>query len=158
MNDEQVCLINLLQEAVSEVYQEDPFLFRNLDERRKGMEQSFVFRVGVYLHERLKKSEYCNFDLDSEYNKDSGNLKTTEYFKDGLRPDLILHKRWSNDYNKLAVEFKGWWVKNKYRDIKKLKELTSQSERYKYDIGVLVIIGQEEAAYEFYAGGRVINE
>ena len=50
-----------------------------------------------------------------EYNKCHGDIKRTKRFRNGLRPDLIIHRRDSNEENKLVAEFKGWWnndVKN----------------------------------------------
>jgi hypothetical protein len=33
---------------------------------------------------------------------------------------------WSNDENKIAIEFKGWWNNDDEKDIQKLKDLTKE--------------------------------
>lgn len=143
MNEEQSKLIEILQKAISLVYQEDRPLFEFAGEDRDGLEQAFVFRVGVYLSRLLIDTDYKILDLDSEYNKKFGKPKTVNGHK--VRPDLILHKRNSNEKNKLVVEFKGWWNTQVEDDISKLRELTSTTDEYHYLIGVFIKLGRTNA-------------
>lgn len=153
MNEEQEYLVSLLQNAVNSVYQEERFLLEFAQGDRTGLEQAFVFRVGIYLNDLLRGTEYEALDLDSEYNKNHGNAKTSRRFPNGLRPDLIIHRRDSNEENKLVAEFKGWWNNDIASDLEKLEDLTSPDDNYHYLIGVFVLIGRTGATFRFYING-----
>jgi len=153
MNEEQIRLIGLLREAISRVYGEERFLLRYAEGDREGLEQAFVFRVGVHLNTLLRDTAYEALDLDSEYNKNHGNAKTSRRFPHGMRPDLIIHRRDSNDDNKLVAEFKGWWNNNLQDDINKLEDLTNPNDNYHSLIGVLVRIEREAANYRYFING-----
>ena len=153
MNDDQKKLVQLLKTAVNSVYNEERFLFDYIEGSRKGMEQSFVFRTGIYLNDLIKDTEFNGLDLDSEYNKNLNGVKGTDRYPDGIRPDLIIHKRASNEQNKLAVEFKGFWKRNIQKDINKLEDLTNPSGKYKYTIGIFVFIGKNNAIYRYIING-----
>ena len=153
MNDEQSLLVSMLRDAIHAVYQEERFLLEFAQRERVGLEQAFVFRTGIHLSNILIDSPYEALDLDSEYNKNHGNAKTSRRFPNGLRPDLIIHKRDSNEENKLVAEFKGWWNDNIDSDLKKLEDLTAPNDNYHYLIGVLVLIGNSEPTYRYFING-----
>lgn len=158
MNEEVKHLVNLLHHAVRQVYEEDRPLLQFEGENRQGLEQAFVFRVGIRLHELLKGTKYEALDLDSEYNKSHENQKITERFPEGIRPDLIVHQRDTHIHNKMAVEFKGWWNNDVVRDKQKLEDLTSPYGEFKYIIGVLIHIGREEASCNYFINGQELEE
>lgn len=153
MNEEQAYLVEILQSAINAVYQEERFLLRFAQGDREGLEQAFVFRTGVHLSNLLNETPYSTLDLDSEYNKNHGNAKTSRRFPKGLRPDLIIHRRDSNEENKLVAEFKGWWNNDIATDIEKLEDLTDPNDNYHYLIGVFVQIGRTEAAFRYFING-----
>lgn len=153
MSEEQAYLVEILQNAITAVYQEERFLLRFAQGDREGLEQAFVFRTGVHLSNLLKETPYATLDLDSEYNKNHGNAKTSRRFPNGLRPDLIIHRRDSNEENKLVAEFKGWWNNDTATDIQKLEDLTDPNDNYHYLIGVFVQIGRTEAAFRYFING-----
>lgn len=154
MNQEQHYLTDLLHTAVDFVYQEERFLLRFADGDREGLEQAFVFRTGIYLSRLIANTEYDILDLDSEYNKNHGGAKTSSRFPNGMRPDLILHRRDSNEQNKLVVEFKGFWNNNSANDFLKLEDLTSPNENYKYLLGIYVEIGRQQPDYKYFINGQ----
>ena len=156
MNEEQAYLVEVLQNAINAVYQEERFLLRFAQGDREGLEQAFVFRTGVHLSNQLAGTAYELLDLDSEYNKNHGNAKTSRRFPKGLRPDLIIHRRDSNAENKLVVEFKGYWKRSIWRDIRKLEDLTDPNDNYHYLIGVFVQIGRTEATFRYFINGTEI--
>lgn len=156
MNEEQAYLVELLQSSVNSVYQEERFLLRFAEGDREGLEQAFVFRTGVYLSRLLQGTEYEALDLDSEYNKNHGNTKTSRRFLGGIRPDLIIHQRDSHNENKLVAEFKGWWHTGIENDIMKLEDLTNPEDQYHYLVGVLVIINREAADFRYFINGQQI--
>ena len=142
MNEEQLLLRQLLEDAINDVYAEPRFILQHDMQDLEGLEQSFAFRVGLNLHERLKNTDYSLFDLDAEYNKSLGLSKMLEEFENGIRPDLILHQRGTHENNILAVEFKGHWNKFDKKDKRKLIGLTSSNGDYQYRLGVFVHIGK----------------
>ncbi len=158
MSEEQAYLFTILRDAINLVYQEERFLLRFADGDREGLEQAFVFRAGIHLSDLLNGTEYATLDLDSEYNKNYGDAKTSRRFLKGLRPDLIIHRRDSNEENKLVAEFKGWWNNDIDTDIRKLEDLTDPDDNYHYLIGMFIQIGRTEAKYRcFINGGEVPN-
>jgi len=153
MNEEQTYLVHLLEEAIKRVYEEDRFLFDFSQGERTGLEQAYVFRTGIHLSNLLRGTSYETLDLDSEYNKCHGDIKRTKRFRNGLRPDLIIHRRDSNEENKLVAEFKGWWKNDMAKDIQKLEDLTNPNDNYHYLIGVLVQLGSKEPTFRYFANG-----
>ncbi len=162
MNDEQKEMIDLLTKAIAATYGEErPLLQCSEGEERIGMEQAFAFRTGVYLSSLLVDTRFKSFDLDSEYNKNHGDSKRTKNFPKGLRPDLILHKRHSNDENKLVVQFKGYWnatEKAMNDDLAKLHDFTSLDDDYKYALGVFVLLNKVKPAFRFSTDGKECGE
>lgn len=154
MNEEQQRLIALLQTAIQEAYSENRPLFSCSEGTRRGLEQAFVFRTGVYLFNLLRETGFSDLDLDSEYNKNHGHIKSTERFPKGIRPDLILHRRDSNEENKIAVEFKGWWNSKIAEDLEKLEDLTNQRGNYRYLIGVFVRLRETGAEFRYFINGQ----
>lgn len=157
MNEEQTYLVEVLRNAINAVYQEERFLLRFAQGDREGLEQAFVFRTGIHLSNLLNGTPYATLDLDSEYNKNHGNAKTSRRFPNGLRPDLIIHRRDSNEENKLVAEFKGYWNNDIDTDIRKLEDLTDPNDNYHYLIGVFVQINRTEATFRYFING-VENE
>lgn len=153
MNEEQTYLVEVLRNAINAVYLEDRFLLRFAQGDREGLEQAFVFRSGIHLSNLLNGTHYAALDLDSEYNKNHGNAKTSRRFPNGLRPDLIIHRRDSNEENKLVAEFKGYWNNDIDSDIRKLEDLTDPNDNYNYQIGVFVQIGKTEATFRYFING-----
>ena len=154
MSEEQTQLRALLEGAISRVYSERRFLMDfEHGKIRGGLEQAFVFRTGIHLNKLLQETPFEHLDLDSEYNKNHGNLKTSRRFRNGIRPDLIIHRRDSNEENKLIVEFKGWWSRDIDKDILKLEDLTNPYDNYMYQLGVLVIIGKNNADFRYFING-----
>jgi hypothetical protein len=153
MNEEQTYLVEVIRNAINAVYLEERFLLRFAQGDREGLEQAFVFRTGIHLSNILNETHYAALDLDSEYNKNHGNAKTSRRFPNGLRPDLIIHRRDSNEENTLVAEFKGWWNNDIASDISKLEDLTDPNDNYHYLIGVFVQIGRTEATLRYFING-----
>ena len=129
--------LNCVDDALNKLYAEQVYLITN-----EVHERSIVFWFGVYLNDELKNSEYKNFNLDFEYNKNHSNPKKTTNFPKGTYPDLILHKRGSNKDNILMIEFKTWWDDDNVKDINKLKDFTNQDGEYRYKIGYSIILNK----------------
>lgn len=77
-----------------------------------------------------------NWDLDVEYNRNISDPKKVRLRN--VIPDLIVHKRGSNDHNLLAVELK---IKcNSYKKAKDIEKLQSYCDELGYKYGLFLDI------------------
>lgn len=142
-------LFNILKCSVDKVYANFSKVIQI-----QGLEQCVVALIYAYLFEKIQASEYKNLDLNSEYNKNCNSVKSTPNFPKGVRPDIILHQMWTNEANKIAIEFKGWWNNDSEKDIQKLKDLTNPDGEYKYLLGVWVLLKKDAPSYKFVIDGE----
>jgi len=149
-------LITIVNYALDTLYENDAELIQ-----QKVHERSIVFRFGLYFNDLLKKSQdFKKYDLDFDYNRSIEDTKRTRSRPEGIYPDLILHKRGSNDRNVLALEFKTHWNSDSSDDIDKLKELTSSDQQYRFQLGISIVLGQRRNQCTFTylrRGGAVPN-
>lgn len=152
MNDTE--LLNFVDTALERVYKYHEYLINN-----QVHERSIVFWFGVYLHELLQHEgkEYAEFNLDFEYNKNHINPKRTVNFPDGTYPDILLHKRGSNEHNLLIVEFKTWWEPDNKRDLMKLRDFAHPDGDYKYKYGLSIILEKNKPIITPLQKGEIIN-
>lgn len=159
MNNDLRQLEEAVQEAVQLVYKNDKHLIQyhcNFNSKtgktrlsKKDYhvnERSIVFRFGCYLQSILcKRNLFTGYDLDCEYNRNGDQPKKLPRFENGTYPDIILHKRGSNEENTLVMEFKGYWCKASEaleNDMKKIEMFTKQQGIYKFSVGMLVFLGK----------------
>lgn len=111
------------------------------DSKHHAGERSIVFRYAHYLQNLICEDPWLkDFDLDCEYNRNGVECKSLPSFQNGTYPDLIIHKRGSNDYNILVMEFKTYWNPNIEADVRKIEEFMDSKGKYKYKYGVSVLI------------------
>jgi hypothetical protein len=116
-------------------------------------ERSVVFRFGLYFSELLQQSSFGIYNLDCEYNRNMGKPKRIKNYPDGVIPDVLLHRRNSNEENVLVLEFKGYWNKaDRENDHKKIIEFTSQNEdnQYKYALGGVIELENGNYKVDYY--------
>ena len=105
----------------------------------------------------LEKFQWA--DLDCEYNR---NMDDPKMLNDDRRfiPDLIIHRRRSNENNLLVIEFKKKNAnpQNKNDDRNKLIYLTNQESTFKYNFGLFVELGSHKVSVEVYQGGKIRKE
>jgi len=163
-------IISNLEQAINQVFENDI----NLIERGLN-ELNFNSLLTKYL-----RPLYDKFDVDNEYNGDQLKVndrkaldiakrrmveigispKETENYR--LTPDIIVHKRNTNDNNLLVLEVKKDTnsKKNKEFDLLKLEHLTVDylENHYNYKLGVALIYGTKENAgkyvLRFFQNGR----
>lgn len=133
-------LDNAVDAALDELYLRDSYLFT-----REVHERTVVFRFGIYLQRIMDSSDILKqYDLDFEYNRNGGEPKRIPgRSRNGVFPDLIIHKRGSNSHNLLVMEFKTYWNPNTSDDCRKLEKFTDPSGKYKYQCGKSIILGEE---------------
>ena len=150
MNDIVLEFKQILKNALISLYAKDYILIQ-----RGGMEQACVARLYFYMQKSIDKSNALKqYYLDCEYNKNGERSK--RYMDDDTgkhliaRPDIILHERGTNNYNIVIVEFKGWWNKSEYNDIRKLEAFTDQKGRYRYMLGIYVKLNKENWKLRYF--------
>ena len=131
-------LITLVNHALDELYINEGYLFEN-----NSTERNLVFHFSRYFINIANSKEFYKFySVDCEYNRNKLDYKRYQsmiYGNESRRmfPDLIFHKRGTNENNILAIEFK----KNKLsdeNDFCKLKALTNSDCEYKYKLGLYI--------------------
>ena len=141
----------LVKKALDILYEKDEHLIFNQplteqDNSESGLghhvgERAIVFRFAHYLQCLLSKDQLLSsYDLDCEYNRNGASVKSLESFPNGTYPDVIIHKRGSNDENLLVIEFKTYWNRNQYKDQKKITEFTSLEGKYRFLCGYTICI------------------
>jgi hypothetical protein len=145
-------LKSIISKSIDNLFANDTHLIY-----RNRCERSISFHLGCYLYKEMKESSWLmDYHIDSEYNKNINDIKK---IKDAnIIPDLIIHKRGSNNENIAVIEIKHSYLRlhpaptprqiNNAQnittaDINKLKKLTSQTSAYKYGIGVSINIFQD---------------
>lgn len=143
-------LIDLLKDSMDKCYKNDKTLIE------RNMEQASVARIFYYMQDFLNNDErfieFKELNLDCEYNKNGFSKKITERRLHGTIPDMILHKRNSNDENMLIIEFKPNSNNSFKSDFEKLIDFTKHGE-YSYYLGVFVKLGNEKPELTYFQKG-----
>ena len=152
MDCELEVIKNIFKKSINEFYDKDVVLFE--DNCGGSSERSMVFRIGHYMQNEISKRDDCQeFVVDCEYNRHGNVVKRIN--AKSIIPDLILHKRKTDENNILFVEFKkesnqsyGW-----ASDAKKIKDVTDNEKEYSYKYGFHVILNENEAKVSVYENG-----
>ena len=149
-------LRTLLEKAINECYKKDRYLID------KGMEQASVARIFYYMQRAIEFEDDFDvlreYHLDCEYYKHGEDKKITESHPKGSRPDVILHKRGTDDDNLLIIEFKSYSNNDCIDDYIKLKEFTSVSEVYRYSLGIFAKLNRRETEYVYFQNGKEVEK
>jgi hypothetical protein len=150
-NQEITELKELLNKALQRLYENDMSLIE-----RRANERAITFRFGIYFEELVKNSSFKELNVDAEYNRNGEGTKSTDSKPHGTHPDILLHERETNNKNKLVLEFKGRWNKDKCGacDKKKLMEFTSKNQGYRYVLGAWVLLEQDKPVVKYFLEGR----
>lgn len=136
-NTESNPIKRYVESALNKVYREDMSLIE-----REASERAIVFRFGLYLYEILKSTEFKDYDVDVEYNRNGYDAKRIPSRQNGSYPDLIMHCRTSNELNLLVLEFKTEWSRESQEDDeRKIRDFLDKSGVYKFRYGATVLIG-----------------
>ena len=137
-------LHKMVNAALDDLYQYDSYLItHNLHE------QSITFRFALYLHRRLSESQFSEYNLDLEYNKNGNDLKIVRSKQNGARPDLILHKRGNNENNILIIEFKKYHYRRN-DDSQKIKDFMDDRDQFRFRYGAFIVLGQYRDTVKIY--------
>lgn len=115
-------------------------------------EEALSHRLGCYLQEL-----FPGYSVDCEYDKYGESVKK-EAYGSGIRPDIIVHERGTQDNNIFVVEIKKRNRPSAW-DVKKLKRLTSsRGRKYRYNYRLDAFIGfspnDSEITLEWFERGK----
>ena len=137
-NDTKLALEFYIQKALNKLYKNDEYLIKIYSDKYNKdnhvSERGIVFRFGVYL-EKYRLKYFPQYDLDVKYNRNINLIKMLN--SKPVKPDLIIHKRGTNENNLLVLEFKAWWNKDQTNDKKRI-ELFKQELNYQYGATILI--------------------
>lgn len=142
-----------LKNALDELYNNDQFLICNQpcrsnqpDVHHHVGERAIVFRLAHYLSNDIERdSEFANYNLDCEYNRNGRNTKRLPSFPHGTFPDIIIHERGTNDNNLFVCEVKTYWNTNNADDVKKIQQFIDKDGEYKFRYGLSLKITKRRA-------------
>lgn len=106
---------------------------------RELHETTLNHRFAFYLEMNLINESITNYNVDIEYNRNFGNSKSViiETLDIPIRPDILIHKRMSKDFDKHLLVVEAKKGKTSQHDIDKIKGLIND-ERYFYSFGLTV--------------------
>ncbi len=163
-------LKKILKESIEDFYKNDNYLIENTVH-----EQAETHRIAHYIEKNIQ--DISNYSIDVEYNRNLNEQKVLYdecsrrnsqeescqncicrkniFFKTDKkrRPDIIFHKRGGNDDNLFVLEAK----KNDCieKDTRKLTYLTCKKAKYKYKLGILLVLKKEQVSITFFEKGLV---
>lgn len=158
----------LIHNALSCFYSNDRELFEYRTEDGAVAERCMVFHIGWYILNyiaALDKFKWAN--VDCEYNRNFEHPKSM--YKETLKgirtkikdtvPDLLIHKRKSNDQNLLVIEFKKGDPKRQdvLNDEEKLMYFTDLSNEYKYPYGLYIELHKRKAKVHVFQSGKHLS-
>ena len=156
-------IIMIINDSLKMFYDKDSILLEYKTEDEAVAERCMVFRIGWYLRDRIRElSKFNGTDVDCEYNRNFNHpksmyIRTLEKIqKKNVIPDLLVHKRKTNNRNLLVIEFKKGNppVKQKQDDEMKLAYFTDSNEEYGYDYGLYIELYKKKAKIKVYQNGE----
>ena len=119
-----------INKALITLYKRDSYLLKN-----DAHEVTISHKLACYLQDMFEE-----FDVDIEFNK---NLKDSKRVDNEIRrPDIIVHKRGTNDSNFIAIEIKKCSNANKNFDIEKIGSIMNELN-YQYGFYIEFNVGEE---------------
>ena len=153
-----------VDKALDLLYEKDLDLIK-----RDVNERTITQHLALYLGQCFSEWE---FHIDCEYNRNytepkylnlsiadinilEGGLDSKDTDARTVYPDIIMHKRDSNDENLLVIEAKKENPSNilESLDIKKLKAFTSKRNEYKYLWGLYVVFTKKRPILKWFESG-----
>lgn len=147
-------IILRVKKAIGNFYKNDKELLQYNTKDTTICERSISFRIGIYLQQLFK-----GYNVDAEYNRNIERIKRLD--GKNIYPDIIIHKRKTNDNNLLWIEIKkeNSTEESKESDRERLKKVTKEELEYKYKLGILIILttNEQDTILEIYENGEHKN-
>jgi len=137
--------ISQLRECLS-LSLKDLFEYENDFVNKSIKEESINHRLAVYIDcHKMRFSMIKNYEVDVEYDKMADNtedeisdLKKKFIDQNGneitIRPDIIIHKRFTNQFNRLYIECKKCYLSK--NDRFKIKNVLQSNLNYSLSLGI----------------------
>ena len=163
-NEKIIELIGIFEKAKNKFLKEEKEIIE-IDVNERTLSARLMFHLQtLLLNDNLYKETYNFYSVDCEYNrmnKDMKKIIQEDNIVNLIDPDIILHKRNSND-NLIAIEMKKICSNNneaKNKDRIKLKALTNSKGKndFHYILGVYFevdTIGNNNHIIEFFVNGK----
>lgn len=163
-NEKIIELIGIFEKAKNKFLKEEKEIIE-IDVNERTLSARLMFHLQtLLLNDNLYKETYNFYSVDCEYNrmnKDMKKIIQEDNIVNLIYPDIILHKRNSND-NLIAIEMKKICSNNneaKNKDRIKLKALTNSKGKndFHYILGVYFevdTIGNNNHIIEFFVNGK----
>ncbi len=137
-------IIKIIKKALNDLYLNDSILIS-----RFTKEEAINHWLAIYLDKYISENSEFKYNVDVEYNRNitneffdenrQNNKKVIKWGVDGIKwkeiiPDIIAHKRGSNEYNYLCVEVKKKYKSNNAanKDLQKIIGLLNAPFNFKY--------------------------
>jgi len=102
--------------------------------KRENYEVTISSKFAQYLFMAFPK-----YDVDCEYNKHINGEKRVEELNQNIRPDIVIHKRGTDENNLVYIEIKTEHnTDSRTQDYDKIRAMTKQDGDYKYQLGVFI--------------------
>ena len=158
---------NFINNIMREFYETEADL---LDYQTDDETDEIIHELNISFHISyiiLCELKHCDklkdYKVDTEYNRHRGDTKKLN--GRNVRPDILIHKRRTDDYNFAWIEVKkantntNTKIQSIEKDRERLANVTRQDGKYRYKYGVLIIIGKDKnrRKIEYYQDGRVVS-
>ena len=146
-----------IDDAIEKLRQKDGVLL-NIDVN----ERTISHKLAGYIQIELE-----GYSVDCEYNRYLYSTKILKIPKDPIRwkdleakpifPDIIIHKRLSNDENLLVIEMKKLSNRqDRFFDKSKVKALTLPPFNYKFGLFLEIDVAKTNDSFEWYQNGSLM--
>ena len=136
--------------CIEKIYENDSDLFN-----RNNHEITISCKLAQYLF-----IEFKEFDVDCEYDKHIDQVKYNSELNQNIRPDIIIHKRGTDEDNLVYIEIKTDHNRDsRMFDIEKIKSVTKQDSEFKYRLGLFIDFNREKENSDiiFFEDGKECN-
>jgi len=117
-----------IKQCIEKIYEYDSDLFD-----RNNYEVMISSKLAQYLF-----IEFKEYDVDCEYNKHINQEKGVKELNQNIRPDIIIHRRGTDEDNLVYIEIKTDHNKeSRTSDYNKIKLISKQKGEYRYSLGHL---------------------
>ncbi len=148
----------LVEESLNRLYKDDRYLichtpFNSGEENGNHHvgERAIMFHLAHYMLELMRCDVFFDdYSLDCEYNRNIDDVKRLGLSGNGAYPDIIIHKRGSNNHNWAVFEIKTYWNTDQSHDKEKVEEFVSPKGQYCYKHGVLIRLEKERSKVDVH--------
>lgn len=139
-----------MQRCIDKIYENDSDLFD-----RNNYEVTINSKLAQYLF-----IEFKEYDVDCEYNKHINQGKRSKKLNKNIRPDILIHRRGSDEYNLVYIEIKtDHNIESRTLDYDKIKSTTKQKGEYGYSVGLFIDFNRdkEKLNIKYFKDGKECN-